>query len=129
VEFFYKTYRGRVAIGVGYAEDMREIFPFVLVDDDGNALGVIAMATLSNDAMDSVHIFHLSVFRTRRGNGSRILKILCLIADQLQVRLTLSPIPSPNGKTGQITGEQLIGWYRKFGFAGDAFLCRSPQTK
>lgn len=127
VDCFYKQYNGRVAIGVGYAQDMREIFPFVLEDDIGKSLGIVAMATLSNEQINSVHIFHLGAFKSRCGNGSKILNILCLKADELDVMLSLSPIPSPNGEAAQINSEQLIGWYRKFGFRGDSLLCRSPQ--
>lgn len=127
VECFYAKYRGRVAIGVGYAQDMVEIFPFVLEDEGGNALGIIAMATLSNDQINSVHIFHLSAFMPNCGNGTKILEILCIKADRLNVTLSLSPIPSPNGKARQMNSVQLTRWYRKFGFTGDSLLCRIPK--
>jgi hypothetical protein len=127
VDCFYEKYRGRVAIGVGYGQDLMEIFPFVMEDDDGKALGIIAMATLSNEHMNSVHIFHFSVFHSRCGNGSKMLKILCLKADQLNIRLSLSPIPSPNGEPSQMNSEELSTWYRSFGFSGDSLLCRLPQ--
>ena len=126
VDFFYNKFKGRVSIGVGYGQDMLEIFPFLFEDDDGQALGIAAMAPLSNDDIKSVHIFHISTFQSNRGSGSAILEALCFKADQLGVMLSLSPIPSPNGKARQINSRQLISWYRKFGFKGDALLCRSP---
>lgn len=129
VDGFYKKYKGRVAIGVGYAQDMVEIFPFVLEDDDGKALGIIAMATLSTEQLNSVHIFHLSVFRSGHGNGTRLLNILCVRADQLNVKLSLSPIPAPNGEAGLLDSHQLTRWYRQFGFTGDSLLCRLPRSQ
>lgn len=128
VDCFYKKYSGRVAIGVGYAQGMVEVFPLVLEDGNGRALGIIAMATQSNEQTRYVHIFHLSVFNTGCGDGSKMLEILCLKADELNVMLSVSPIPSPNGKNRQMNGEQLTGWYRKYGFTGDAPLCRLPAS-
>ena len=126
VDFFYNKFKGRISIGVGYGQDMLEIFPFLFEDNDGHALGIAAMAPLSNDEINSVHIFHISAFRSNRGSGSAMLEALCFKADQLGVMLSLSPIPSPNGKAHQISSRQLVSWYRKFGFIGDALLCRSP---
>ena len=126
VDFFYNKFKGRVAIGVGYGQDMLEIFPFLFEDEDGQSLGIAAMAPLFNDEINSVHIFHLSAFQSNRGSGSVILEALCIKADQLGVMLSLSPIPSPNGLAGLISGRQLVNWYSKFGFEGDALLCRSP---
>lgn len=127
IECFYSRFPGRVAIGVAYSQDLAEVFPIVIDDDRGNILGIVAMAAMTNDDMTSVHIFHFSVFRPKHGNGTRMLKVLCRKADQLNVTLSLSPIPSPNGEDHQITSRQLIGWYHKFGFRGDTLLSRQPQ--
>jgi hypothetical protein len=127
VASFYDKYKGRVAIGVGYGHNMVEIFPFLFEGDKGEALGIVAMAPLTGDEIESVHIFHLSVFRSNRGNGSIILKTLCLKADELGVTLSLSPIPTANGDAGLIDSRQLTRWYRTFGFRGDSLLCRLPK--
>jgi len=127
VDDFYMRYKGRVAIGVGYAGDMMEVFPFVLKDRQNNALGIVAMATLPHDDAPVVHIFHFSVFEQRCGNGSKMLDTLCRKADQLNVTLTLSPIPSRNGKDDLISDADLIGWYHKYGFTGDLLLRRLPR--
>jgi hypothetical protein len=42
--------------------------------------------------------------------------------------MTKGPIPAPNGKDDQIGSRRLASWYRKFGFRGDALLCRTPET-
>lgn len=127
VKEFYRRYAGRVAISVGYTQEMAELFPFVLENNQGKALGIVAMATLTNKEMSTVHIFHFSVFRQWRGNGSRMLRQLCQTADRLNVTLSLSPIPSPNGNEDLLDHRQLIAWYRKYGFKGDSLLCRSPH--
>ena len=85
IECFYQRYSGRVAIGVAYSQDMLEVFPIVIEDAQGNILGIVAMAAMTNDAISSVHIFHISVFRPRRGNGTRMLEIICCAADQFKV--------------------------------------------
>ena len=126
VDYFYNKFKGRISIGVGYGQDMLEIFPFLFEDDDGQALGIAAMAPLFNDEINSVHIFHLSVFQSNCGSGTVMLEALCIKADQLGIVLSLSPIPSPNGRADLISRRQLVSWYRKFGFEGEALLCRLP---
>ncbi len=42
VNHFYMTYEGRVAIGVGYKQDLSEIYPFVFEDSAGNSIGIVA---------------------------------------------------------------------------------------
>jgi hypothetical protein len=124
---FYRRYPGRVAIGVAYSQDMLEVFPIVIEDAQGDILGIVAMAAMSNADISSVHIFHISVFRQKRGNGTRMIEILCREADKLSVVLSLSPIPTPNGEDHQISSRQLIEWYRQFGFRGGTLLSRQPQ--
>ena len=38
VNYFYDKYEGRVAIGVGYKQDLSEIYPFVFEDTDGKSI-------------------------------------------------------------------------------------------
>ena len=126
VDFFYETFTERVAIGVGYAQNLEEVFPFVLRDRRGKALGIVAMAALSLESGDAVHIFHFSAFSPQHGDGGRMLEILCRKADELRVVLSLSPVPAPNGNDRQIGEKKLVAWYRHFGFAGNALLRRIP---
>jgi hypothetical protein len=126
---FCRRYPGRVAIGVAYSQDMTEIFPMVIDDDQGNVLGIVAMAALIDGSITGVHIFHLSVFQPNHGNGTKMLNILCRKADQLEVILSLSPIPSPNGEDHLISSRQLVAWYYKFGFRGGSRLSRQPQKR
>ena len=87
INCFHRRYPGRVAIGVAYSQDMREVFPIVIEDEQGTILGIVAMAAMANADLSSVHIFHLSVFEQRVGNGTKMLEILCRKADQLCVTL------------------------------------------
>jgi hypothetical protein len=127
ISAFHEEFAGRVAISVGYAQDFNEIYPVVFENAEGSAIGIFAIAALSTDALDAVHIFHLSAFKPNCGDGSVILTALCLKADQLNVALTLSPVPAPNGEPGQLPHVELDAWYRKFGFAGEGLLHREPQ--
>ncbi len=127
IDFFYTRYPGRVAIGVAYSQDMLEVFPIVIDDDQGNILGIVAMAPMTNTDITSVHIFHFSVFEQKNGNGTKMLEILCRKADKQNVVLSLSPIPSPNGEDHQINSRELIDWYHRFGFHGETLLSRRPR--
>jgi hypothetical protein len=37
VDYFYERFSGRVALGVGFAANMNEVFPFVLEDQEGSS--------------------------------------------------------------------------------------------
>ena len=127
VASFHKRFQGRVAICVGYSADMIEIFPIVIEDEKMGALGMVAMAAISNEDLTSVHLLHLSAFRPRRGNGSKMIVMLCQKADQLSVTLSVNPIPMHNGKDTQVSSKTLIDWYGQYGFRGDTLLIRKPR--
>ena len=46
VNYFYDKYEGRVAIGVGYNQDLSEIYPFVFEDTDGKSIGIVALGVI-----------------------------------------------------------------------------------
>jgi hypothetical protein len=126
VNYFYEKYEGRVAIGVGYAPNLSEIYPFVFEDADGNSIGVVALGVYTNENINYAHIYHLGAFKTRRGKGSQMLQELCLQADEYQIILSLSPIFIPDGKNEPMSDEQLISWYGRFGFRGNSPFRREP---
>jgi len=126
VNYFYEKYAGRVAIGVGYDQDLSEIYPFVFEDADGKSVGVVALGVHAYENINYAHIYHIGAFKTQRGNGSKILQELCLQADKYQVILSLSPIFIPNGKTDPMSDEQLMSWYGRFGFRGSSPFRREP---
>ena len=47
VNYFYDKYEGRVAIGVGYNQDLSEIYPFVFEDTDGKSIGIVALGVIT----------------------------------------------------------------------------------
>jgi hypothetical protein len=127
VDYFYDKYKGRVAIGVGFGKNLSEIYPFVFENKKGESIGIIGMATLSAEKNKMVHIFHLSAFKTKSGNGSKMLRELCRQADKFKIILSLTPFYSPNGEDDHISSEHLADWYRNFGFIRETALNRNPQ--
>jgi len=127
VRHFYSKYHGRVAIGVGYASDLSEIYPLVFQNEKKESIGIVAIDAIPNEER-IVYIYHLGVFKPQCGNGSLILQELCDQADKFNVSLKVSPIVMPNGKDPSMTTGQLIAWYNKFGFRGSSGLSRNPLT-
>jgi hypothetical protein len=126
VNYFYEKYQGRVAIGVGYNQDLSEIYPFVFEDTDGKSIGIVALAVYTHENINYVHIYHLGSFKNNHGNGSKILQELCFQADKYQIILSLSPIFVPNGKNESMSSKCLREWYGRFGFKGGSQFKREP---
>ena len=127
VNYFYQKYEGRVVIGVGYDQNVSEIYPFVFEDTDGKAIGIVALGVYAHDNIDYVHIYHIGSFKGRRGNGGKMLRELCSQADNHRIVLSLSPIFMPNGKDKSMSDERLRQWYHKFGFSGTSPFKREPR--
>lgn len=136
VKYFYKKYKGRVLIGVGYDQNLSEIFPFVFESADGESIGVIALDVIRDarhdhddrhDPVNYVHIYHLGAFKGKQGNGTKMLRELCLQADKYQVILSLSPIFIPDNENEPMSDEDLQSWYGRFGFAGSSPFKREPR--
>jgi len=116
-----------VAIGVGYNQDLSEIYPFVFEDTAGKSIGVVALGVYLYEGVSHVHLYHIGSFKGNRGNGARILQELCLQADKYRITLSLSPIPMPNGANESMSSECLRKWYGKFGFKGRSHFLRAPR--
>lgn len=125
VDYFYKKYQGRVAIGVGYNQDITEIYPLVYQTPCGKPIGIVALDVINNEKT-VVHIYHLGAFISGQGNGSQILHELCRQADNFNIYLSVSAIEMPVGGKPQMGGKHLTRWYKSFGFKGDAGLLRKP---
>ena len=109
VKYFYEKYEGRVAFGVGYDQELSEIYPFVFESADGKSIGVVALGVYTHENINYVHIYHIGSFRSKRGIGSQILQELCFQADRYQIILSLSPLFMPNGKNDPMSTDHLLG--------------------
>ena len=127
VRYFYRTYKGRVALSAGYDQNLDEIYPFVFEKSDGHAIGMVALATQSHTHADMVHIYHLSAFKTGCGDGTAMLQELCCQADHFQIILSLSPFSLPNGDPLAMNSEALKHWYQKYGFTDGPQFSRQPK--
>ena len=127
VKYFYKKFKGRVALAVGYNQNLSEIYPFVFEDSDENSIGLVALGLFEEKNNNYVHIYHIGSFKTRFGYGSRMLRELCLQADKHQIVLTLSPIFMPDGENEPMSDEKLRKWYGKFGFGDSSPFKREPR--
>ena len=123
VRFLYNKYQGRVAIGVGYDQNLSEIYPFVFEDLGGSSIGIVALGVFTHENNDYVHIYHIGAFIVNRGKGAQMLQELCIQADKYQIILSLSPIFMPNGKSKPMSDESLRGWYGRFGFRFSSGYC------
>ena len=126
VNYFYEKYEGRLALGVGYDQNLSEIYPFVYEDIAGKSIGIVALGVCRWESISYVHIYHIGSFRSSRGDGNQILRALCSQADKYEIILSVSPIPMPNGKDEPMSDERLRKWYAKFGFKGRSHFRREP---
>ncbi len=123
----YTRFPGRIAISVGYAPGLVEIFPFVFEDTCGTPIGIVALAVMVQDEREVIHLYHLGAFKPGSGHGTKIMRELCLQANRFLVPISLTPIHCPNGNTPLLDDEALDTWYRRFDFKGDGHLVREPS--
>lgn len=72
-----------------------------------------------------VWIMYLRSYTQSSGNGSRILRGLCELADLRGVTLYLEPGPD---KLSSLNFPALVSWYRRYGFTGDNTMERKPSA-
>lgn len=126
VDYFYDKYTGRIPLGVAYNQNLSEIYPFVYIDKEGDSIGIVAIDTVAHENVNAVHLYHLSVFTHKIGNGSLILRELCCQADRYRVVLSVSPVFMTNGRDARMSDKKLESWYETFGFIGHPQLRRVP---
>jgi len=125
VDFFYDKYQGRVSVGVGYNQNLSEVFPLVFQNPAGESIGIVALGVVSN-GKTLVYIYHLGAFQSKRGDGSEILKELCDQADKFNICLGVGAVFMPNGKDTKMEPGRLVKWYESYGFEDDSGLLREP---
>lgn len=74
----------------------------------------------------------LSLIRTkpghrRRGSGSKAMALLCDIADQYGVTLTLGVADDATSRQEGLSTEELHDWYTRWGFEGGMSMRRYPD--
>lgn len=125
VNHMYSLYEGRAAVTVGVNSESETVHPFVFENSGRIPIGLIALSAVSHSNPDDVDVYHISAFMPGTGQGSEILNSLCATADVFGVRLCIQAEAQDNGNPG-LTNEDLINWYRRFGFTGGRIMHRDP---
>jgi len=125
VSHMYTQFEGRAAVTVGVNSGSEIIHPFVYENTSQIPIGLIAMSVDDFTDSTNVDIYHISAFKPGNGQGSEILKYLCNVADEFEVRLCIQAEVQSSGRR-TLTGTDLISWYRKYGFNGTGTVYREP---
>ncbi|MGM0653727.1 MAG: YkgJ family cysteine cluster protein [Thermodesulfobacteriota bacterium] len=125
INYFYGKYKRRLA-GYESTGNDSQVHSFIFQNVYGKSIGAIA---LNEDVSQNrtVHIHHLRAFVLQNGNGTQMLLELCRKADCFNVRLSANPAFSPNKTFSHWDFKVLSNWYERFGFKGDAGVCRIPR--
>lgn len=127
VSHVYGRFPGRVRFVAGIAYGFGEVYPFVVEDDGGKPIGLVACAWNKESAPDLVQVFHISAFHTQQGMGSWILDWLCAQADNFNVRLYVQPTPIWIENEPGLDEDALKAWYGRRGFLGAFGLTRGAR--
>jgi len=127
VNHMYSRFDGRAAVTVGVNSVSESIHPFVYENNSQIPIGLIAMSVDNVSDSAAVDIYHISAFKPGNGQGSEIMNFLCNVADEYDVRLCIQAEAQLSGRQ-TLTGADLVGWYRKFGFNGNGTMYREPKT-
>jgi hypothetical protein len=87
---------------------------YIFKKPEGGAYGFVQFIAHSHRELI---IHRLWTLEPGQGNGAHMLRILCNLADQHQVELTLKTIPFGR-KPHPLPREQLVAWYQRHGFEG-----------
>jgi len=126
IDYLYAKFVGRVPFKAGSPGGFSFVYPFVFENGSGNAIGLVSVAWEKESSDNLVRLFHLSAFKMGFGDGSQILTVLCSLADEFGVDLTLQAEPQSNG-LDIISQDKLLSWYRKFGFEGSCIMMRRAK--
>ncbi len=99
-------------------------YPF-LVEEEGNAIGCMYLHFEPSMRPPMVWVIYLKAYGKRKGNGSKMLRMLCRFADEAGIRLYLESVADPGGP---LAGVQLVNWYKRYGFQGDVVMEREPHA-
>jgi hypothetical protein len=98
---------------------------YAFVGTDGEADGFVQIIPWVNRR---VTIYRLWTRRPGQGNGAKMLRALCDVADRHGVELELKPLPFGR-KPYPMSRDQLLSWYERHGFRGNRRkMIRLPQS-
>lgn len=116
----YAKYPGRVPLAVGIRPPMGKVYPFVFESPEGVPAGLVGCTWINSAPSDLVQLYHVSTFRPGNGAGSVIMRELCALADNLQVRIYTVPdligVGLPEWELPDGGEDALRVWYGGFGF-------------
>lgn len=113
-----QTYGWRVPLSVGLTVPGGHLLPSVVSDLGGRPVGLVGCGWNEGAPPDLVQVYHVSAFHRRRGHGTFILDRLCELADVCGAQLFVHALPQYDDGDDTIPDEDLIRWYRGFGFDG-----------
>jgi hypothetical protein len=87
---------------------------YVFPNADGGSHGLVQFLAHSHR---EVIIHRLWTHQPGQKSGSIMLRILCTLADEHRVELTLKALPFGR-KPYPMSREQLVAWYKRYGFEG-----------
>lgn len=92
--------------------------PFIL-EMDGKEVGSMFLYFNigNNNPSGLVWLMYIRAYDLKKGYGSKMLSLLCKEADSKCISIYIEP--SPYKIKGNISVDNLINWYRRFGFDSD----------
>lgn len=128
VEELYSRFEGRVPFSAGYTlQFSKTVYPVVYENEKGIPIGLVAAAANNKTDTSEVQLFHVSVFKPGNGHGKEIMNYICDLADKHKAKIYLQVEIQFSDKETLI-GQDLVNWYRQFGFVGNTFMNREPNA-
>lgn len=128
VQTLYSNFEGRVPLVAGYGHGFAsKIYPLVYENENGIPIGLLAVAASSIEDTSEVQLFHISTFKPGMGHGKKMMNYICNLADELKVKIYLQAEVQFSDRYTLI-GQDLIDWYKQFGFIGNGSMKRNPNS-
>ncbi len=99
-----------------------EPFPFI-VKQNNKSLGCLYLHIDLMMREPMVWVMYLKSYQ--KGNGTKLLELICKEADAMDVKLYLEPAPDNDSR---MNFYDLVAWYRRYGFTGEATMVRIPNA-
>jgi hypothetical protein len=116
---------------VGYTSPGGYLYPSV-IDAEALPIGLVGCGWNEGCDDDLVQIYHVSALKSRQGHGTRVLRMLCELADQVGARLYVQAEPLFGGAPDPydtIDPRALVAWYQRQGFSGGSGILIRPASR